>query len=120
MTSLERNPLETLVLGGNVYFTLVMKVKRNIYCSQLINRIISKAELKKGCTESEGWGIQIKAHNDQTRLVKFSNLLDHPDLIHFWMNDGKDLPAKLPLMRIVLPNVKDVMHIGLPSLIVKE
>ena len=89
---LERNPMETLVLSGNVYFAFVMKVKRNIYCSQIVDRVISKAELKRGCTESEGWGIQVKVHNDQTRLVKFSNLLDHPDLIQFWMN-GKDLPA---------------------------
>ena len=30
---LEQNPMETLVLSGNVYLALVMKVKRNVYCT---------------------------------------------------------------------------------------
>ena len=98
--------METLVLSGNVYFTLVMKVKRNIYRTKIVNCVISKAELKRGCTLSEGWGIQVKVHNDQSRLVKISNILDHPHLIQFWMN-GKHLPPKLSLL-----NVRDVMHIG--------
>jgi hypothetical protein len=101
---------EPLVLKGLVFFGFEMKVRRNIYRSDIVNGIFSKRDLKKNCTKAGGHGLTMELlGNHHEQLITFDNFIsNHSSMLLY----SRSLPSRVSHNRKVINNVADTKRIG--------